>query len=582
MKGKFVSSFLVLSLFGSAFSGFIPGVHNSVLESVAYGQETENPSILKDAQYIVDQMKAIMNNNGLYGDEKVRKIEELINGFCSNYNSIKDEDSIYLLQAYKLISDQLFSFKNLSFQWELGYSLESSFDKILSICYPYLAKVSPNEAKSYYISFMDTLKGFADYYQQNYLDAFSHYDLVLIAQAAGKGVSTVKVDNGVSISSNLLNVETIKQSLFQINQMLSDLGVTDTKVEMSIIVESSYVSGNAQVTLLPEAVAEMKDKGIENIIIKSKIGAQVSLPLKDLTGKVSVNFKKDLPIAGGDGRISVDAPVYTFTLYINDQIVTTLPWSAVLTLQIPQLYPYSEENAKRHLELSKLSAYIFDQGNRWVPLVTDYHVSQGFLTFKVKGSGVYSGFVSNKAFSDVGADYWGKKPVEFLYAKGIVNGVSENLFEPERNITRAEFAKLLVKTFELEDPTATINFTDVKATDWFYKNVAVAYKFGLVKGVSETSFEPNRSITREEMVTMIVRALNVKQNSVSKGNVLSQYSDLNEVSDWAREAMEIAVQRGIIQGTSTTTLSPKETATRAMAAAMIDHYYEINFTVPYY
>ena len=584
IKNKFCASFVTVSLVGSMVTGFIPASYDKVLGNVAYCQESQGTSILQDAQSTVNQIKYIMGMGGLSSEEKGQKIEELVQAFQTKIFNISTQDSTYLLQGSKLITDELLVvFKKFGVWSEPGYKIENTYQSLLSTCYPHLSQVSQEDALSYYKFFMSTLKSFADYYQQNYTDAFSHYSLVLIAASAGKGVSTVRVNNNATLSPETLNVEKVKQSIQQLNQTLLELGVNDQKVETSVIVDVNYTAGEVKAIFTPEAITAMKNNGIENVIIKSKMGSEVKAPLKDFTGKVMITFKKDNPIAGGDGRISVDAPVYTFSLSINDKIISSLPESVLLTLQIPDLYPYSEENLQRKLELSKLSAYMLDKNNRWVILVTDYHVGNGFLTFKAKGSGSYSGFVSNKTFADVGPDYWAKDAIEFLYAKGIISGVSDKLFEPERNITRAEFAKLLVKTFELEGSQDISRFTDVKPSDWFYKDLAIAYNYGIVKGDSESSFAPNRNITREEMVTMMVRALNLKGTWILHENEpLENYKDVNEVSDWAKPAMEIAVDRGIIKGTTPNTISPKNTAIRAEAAKMIDTYYETTYSVPYY
>ena len=96
-----------------------------------------------------------------------------------------------------------------------------------------------------------------------------------------------------------------------------------------------------------------------------------------------------------------------------------------------------------------------------------------------------------------------------LYNAGIVNGETANLYMPENNITRAEFTKIAVNVFGLEAASTTSQFSDVNASDWFAPYVIAATEAGLVNGISENEFAPNADITREQMATIIGRQMNM-------------------------------------------------------------------------
>ncbi|CAH1221529.1 hypothetical protein PAECIP111891_05219 [Paenibacillus allorhizoplanae] len=115
---------------------------------------------------------------------------------------------------------------------------------------------------------------------------------------------------------------------------------------------------------------------------------------------------------------------------------------------------------------------------------------------------VYTVIKSNRSFADL-SGHWAKEDVEMLANKLIVNSWSNNQFAPDRQITRAEFAALLVRSLGLQDDKDNA-YTDVTDQDWYAGAVGAAQKAGLVTGFEDDSFKSNANITREQMVTMIV------------------------------------------------------------------------------
>ncbi len=177
-------------------------------------------------------------------------------------------------------------------------------------------------------------------------------------------------------------------------------------------------------------------------------------------------------------------------------------------------------------------------------------------------------------FTDLGSVTWAKPAIESMASLGIINGVGDNKYAPKNNITRAQFATLIVKTLNLRG-TATEPFTDVKSTDWFAKDVALAYKYQIINGVSSTKFEPNRTITRQEMAVMMVRAIKMKQSIKAQdiNGTLSKFKDRGQIDTWARESVAIAVEQGLMNGVTTTTFSPKTNADRAQSAVIMYRFY---------
>lgn len=182
-----------------------------------------------------------------------------------------------------------------------------------------------------------------------------------------------------------------------------------------------------------------------------------------------------------------------------------------------------------------------------------------------------------KTFDDV-KKHWAKSDIEFIISKGIANGVSETQFQPNRSITRAEFAAMLINMLKIDTNGAVgFHFSDVPYQAWYAKIVYTAVDANLVKGVSPTSFAPKQNITRQEMAAMVTNALAYKKMSTTVSqeelNNLKKYHDNSELSSWAEKSVAVAMKNGIITGRSANTLAPRANATRAEAAVMMKRLY---------
>ncbi|MDR1100786.1 MAG: S-layer homology domain-containing protein [Clostridiales bacterium] len=174
-------------------------------------------------------------------------------------------------------------------------------------------------------------------------------------------------------------------------------------------------------------------------------------------------------------------------------------------------------------------------------------------------------------FSDVPSGYWAHEYITSLVNKSILNGVGDNKFEPESNVTREQFAKMLVGALGILDANATCDFTDVGAADWHYQYVASAAKTGIISGYTDGTFGTGQNITRQEMAAMISRAK--PELPQTEGEII--FLDSNEIADWAKADVTKAQRAGIIAGFPDGTFAPLDNATRAQAAKIIYAMLEI-------
>lgn len=187
----------------------------------------------------------------------------------------------------------------------------------------------------------------------------------------------------------------------------------------------------------------------------------------------------------------------------------------------------------------------------------------------------------NKTFADI-ANHWAKNEIEIIAAKHIMVGVDDTHFEPDRSITRAEFAAILARTLKLVPDKDSIQFVDVPAGKWYYDYILAATKAGLIKGIDSTHFAPDANITREQMATMITRAYTYLYGGIGIPDIpktddktLSIFTDKNNISGYARSSISFVTELKLVDGRTQTTFAPKTNATRAEVAVALYRFIKI-------
>ena len=155
-----------------------------------------------------------------------------------------------------------------------------------------------------------------------------------------------------------------------------------------------------------------------------------------------------------------------------------------------------------------------------------------------------------------------------MYEKGIVSGMGEGKFSPNGQVTREQFAKMLVRALGEYDENAVCSFSDVAEGSWYYSYVASAFNSGIVYGVSDESFGTGRRITREDMAVMAYRA-SVKAGKMSATDAYEVFADDELFADYSKEAVYTLKAHGIMSGKGENKFEPKAYATRAEAARII-------------
>ncbi|MNW27496.1 Endo-1,4-beta-xylanase A precursor [compost metagenome] len=187
-------------------------------------------------------------------------------------------------------------------------------------------------------------------------------------------------------------------------------------------------------------------------------------------------------------------------------------------------------------------------------------------------SGTYALIWNEEGFADT-VNHWANGAIVNMASRLVIEGTSASTFEPNREITRAEFATIAVRAFGLQDQSRTgKTFSDVNQDAWYQTYVNTASAYGLLTGYNDGSFKPNQNISREEAIAILIRAVKLAHvdtaaNSLSE---LESYKDGDLVSSWATAAVGFAVQQGIVKGDHAGMLNSQSPVSRAETAALIE------------
>ncbi|MCC3380485.1 RCC1 domain-containing protein [Paenibacillus farraposensis] len=191
-----------------------------------------------------------------------------------------------------------------------------------------------------------------------------------------------------------------------------------------------------------------------------------------------------------------------------------------------------------------------------------------------KGS-AQSGSIIQHTFEDIYDPQWATEAIIKLYNLKIINGYSAKEFKPKKNITRAEYVKVLV--LALGEPAAveqdkTPDFEDVTNPDWYYNYIKLARRMGLAKGDAYNLFYLNKEITRKEAIAILVRALRYRESipkSENPENQLNKFKDTASLRDWSSDEIALSIEKHLIEGYEDSTLRLDNQINRAEVCVLV-------------
>ena len=179
-------------------------------------------------------------------------------------------------------------------------------------------------------------------------------------------------------------------------------------------------------------------------------------------------------------------------------------------------------------------------------------------------------------FTDVEENDWFYANVQYVVENKLMNGVAGDKFAPNSTLTRAMLVTVLYRNAGEPDVNNSAPFADVDMGTWYANSVVWAKQNGIVNGVNETDFAPDSNITREQIAAIMFRYAQYKGMDAVTLEENLHFADSSEISEYAVSAMNWTVGTGLIKGKSATTINPKDNATRAEIAAILQRFIESN------
>ena len=163
------------------------------------------------------------------------------------------------------------------------------------------------------------------------------------------------------------------------------------------------------------------------------------------------------------------------------------------------------------------------------------------------------------------SEHWAYSDIYYLRERGIINGLDKDHFNPNGNITREQFAKILCAALEFKTTDTNTSFADVDSDAWYAPYISAILEKGIVTGVNNETFGVGENITRQDLCTMIYRAI----DNENLAYTALGFTDDDSISEYARDAVAVLKGLEIVNGYEDGSFNPKGLCTRAEAAKII-------------
>jgi alpha-tubulin suppressor-like RCC1 family protein len=376
-----------------------------------------------------------------------------------------------------------------------------------------------------------------------------------VVSGSYKGTIEVKTDAGKGLATAILDEAFLRQS----NESLS---IRMPKIEKAGSYRLQLPSSALSAKQGNRTLAMICENGTitlpSNMLAKDQIGSHetVSVMMTSINnGTLPANVQKQVG----------NKPVIELRLMADDKMLEWNNPDAPVTVSIPY-----KPTAAELADPDKIVIWYIDGSGSLTPVsVSSYDPKTGMVTFKTTHFSYYAVAYVQKSFTDLKNYSWAKAQVEALAARGILNDTSKTEFYPGRNITRADFLYMLMKTLGLSTGFKS-NFSDVDRNAYYWNEIGTARQLGISLGNGYNRFCPDERISRQDMMVLTVRAIEKLGELKAQGAsaYLAQFGDKNLLSAYAISSMEYAVNAGLIKGNKGL-LNPLGSTTRAEAAVML-------------
>ncbi|MEJ8306491.1 S8 family serine peptidase [Saccharibacillus sacchari] len=356
-----------------------------------------------------------------------------------------------------------------------------------------------------------------------------------------------------------------------LTEALKSAGATPTSLVLSVPTQAGQA---AQVTITSAQLAQLTSAQTTVTLVVSSGSGAVALPASifkqvpagsSLQLNVTPSAEAQTKFAAYLPGASVIGTPVAFELAALDAAGQATPITSTGSVFVARSFAV-EVNLP-----SGGAGVVYEENGKLRPVASKFAAQTDgttLVTVSRPGFSTYAVVSAPSSFADI-RNSWAKTAIEQLSSKLLVNGTSASAFAPKRDITRAEFAALLVRSLGLSNQSAA-PFDDVSANDWFAGDVAAAYEAGLINGTGNGKFDPNAVITREQLAVLLTHTAELLNLKEAGGAPV--YADSSSFASYAAADIQSASAYGLIQGTvrgAQSYFDPKAPATREAAALVL-------------
>lgn len=333
-------------------------------------------------------------------------------------------------------------------------------------------------------------------------------------------------------------------------------------------------------TLTPNSLHSLVNAGVTSLRIN---GAPVSIVLnlvalkeiqKQSGGNISISIAPATELSNEAKALIGNRPVYNVTISTTKDGKTTNVTSlgnGTATLSIP--YTLGKNEAVGYL----FGVYVDGKGKVTRIAGSAYDANTSCVIFTTTHFALYGiGYTAPSAkFTDIGT-HWGKGAIDYTVGRGLLSGTSETTFAPNTDMTRGMLVTALGRLAGMDVKAYTTNsFNDVKADSTFRPYIEWAYKKGIVQGIGNQQFAPDRSITHEEIAVIFANYAKATGYKLPVTREATAYADASSIGSVYKTAVTAMQQAGIMIGGSGNKFNPQKSTTRAEASIMLHRYIKL-------
>ncbi|MFJ7841019.1 S-layer homology domain-containing protein [Lysinibacillus sphaericus] len=369
-----------------------------------------------------------------------------------------------------------------------------------------------------------------------------------LAAEGKKAVVTIPVNKDADIIIGELNAQMVKNM-----QNEQALVVIQTPT-------ASYTLPASQINIDAISTEIGKDISLEDI----KVQIEIAKPTNDM-----VKFVENVAQQGN------------FSLMVAPIEFTVKAVSTIKTVDITSFNAYVQRTIMipKDVEASKITTAIVvkqDGTAQHVPTKVIQKEGKYYAVINSLTNSTYALVWNPIEFTDV-ANHWSKEAVNNLGSRMIINGVREGIFAPNQDITRAQFAAIIVRALGLKTDDLTSHYADVTTEAWYASYINAASEYKLIQGYSNGHFGPNDKITRQQAMTILARALLLTDidTTISEqeaATILAAFIDEGQIAEYAKSPIAVAVKTGLVTGKANKTIAPTANISRAEVAVIIERF----------